>query len=309
MHDTIKNLLNERPIIIDGAWGTELQKQGLKPGESPEALNLEHPEIVEAVAASYVSAGSRIIITNTFGGTRFTLERHGLADQVTEVNQAGAQISKRAAGDKALVFASVGPTGKMLMMGDVTEEELLAAFSEQAQALLAGGADGLVIETMSDLEEAKIALKACKSTGLPVVASMVYDAGADLDRTMMGVTVEQAATELTEAGADVIGSNCGQGIEGFVKLCATMKKHTDLPIWIKGNAGLPEMVDGKALYKTTPAEFSSFAQPLLDAGADFIGGCCGTSPEFIRTLRIFLKKDGDEHSAVNARLPHGKVGF
>ena len=286
MHDTIAKLLkNERPVISDGAWGTELQKQGLKPGESPEALNLERPEVVEAVAASYVQAGSQIIITNTFGGTRFTLESHGLADQVVEVNRVGAEISKRAAGDEALVFASVGPTGKMLMMGDVTEEELLAAFSEQTQALAAGGADGLVIETMSDLEEAKIALQACKATGLPVVASMVYDAGADFDRTMMGTTVEQATKELTEAGADVIGSNCGQGIEGFVKLCAKMKANTDRPIWIKGNAGLPEMVDGKAIYKTTPEEFVSYAQPLLDAGADFIGGCCGTSPDFIRALK------------------------
>ncbi len=173
----------------------------------------------------------------------------------------------------------------MLMMGDVTEDELFDAFSEQAQALAAGGADGLVIETMSDLEEAKIALKACKATGLPVVASMVYDAGANLDRTMMGTTVEQATEELTEAGADVIGSNCGQGIEGFVKLCAKMKANTHLPIWIKGNAGLPEMIDGKAIYKTTPEIFCESLQPLLDAGADFIGGCCGTSPDFIRALK------------------------
>ena len=285
MHDTIQQLLAEGPVIIDGAWGTELQKQGLKPGDSPEALNLERPEIVVAVARSYVEAGSRIIITNTFGGTRFTLERHGLAGQVEAINRAGAEISKRAAGDQALIFASLGPTGKMLMMGEVTEEELLDAFSEQAQALAAGGADGLVIETMSDLEEAKVALQACKATGLPVVVSMVYDAGADLDRTMMGTPVELAAEELTEAGADVIGSNCGQGIEGFVKLCERMKANTTLPIWIKGNAGLPEIVNGKTVYKTAPETFASFVQPLLDAGADFIGGCCGTSPDFIRAVK------------------------
>jgi 5-methyltetrahydrofolate--homocysteine methyltransferase len=284
MHETIKKLLKERPVILDGAWGTELQKQGLRPGESPEALNLERPDLVEAVAASYVAAGCRIIITNTFGGTRFTLERHGLADRVAEVNRIGVEISKRAAGDQALVFASLGPTGKMLMMDEVTEGELLAAFSEQAQALAAGGADGLVIETMSDLEEARIALKACQATGLPVVASMVYDAGANFDRTMMGTTVEQATVELTEAGADVIGSNCGQGIAGFVRLCTKMKANTHLPIWIKGNAGLPEMVDGKAVYKITPEEFVSHARPLIDAGADFIGGCCGTSPDFICAL-------------------------
>lgn len=288
MHETITALLGEKPVLIDGAWGTELQKQGLKPGESPEALNLENPAIVEAVAKSYVDAGSRIVITNTFGGTTFTLERHGLADRVEEVNRIGAELSKKAAGDRALVFASMGPTGKMLMMGDVTEDELFEAFSIQAKALAAGGADGLVVETMSDLEEAKIALQAAKETGLPVCVSMVYDAGADLDRTMMGTTVEMAAEELTEAGADIIGSNCGQGIEGFVKLAERMKACTDLPIWIKGNAGLPEMVDGKTVYKTSADDFAQFAKPLLEAGADFIGGCCGTSPDFIRALKSVL---------------------
>ena len=288
MHATVKNLLEKRPVLIDGAWGTELQKQGLKPGESPEALNLEKPEIVEAVATAYVEAGSQIIITNTFGGNSFTLERHGLADRVEEVNRLGAEISKRAAGDRALVFASMGPSGKMLMMGDVTEEELFAAFANQATALAAGGADGLVIETMADLEEATVALKAAQTTGLPVCVSMVYDTGADLDRTMMGTTAEQATEVLTEAGADIIGSNCGQGIEGFVKLCARMKAATDLPVWIKGNAGLPEMVGGKTVYKTTAEDFATYAAPLLEAGADFIGGCCGTSPDFIRALKAAL---------------------
>lgn len=288
MHDTVKNLLAEAPVLIDGAWGTELQKQGLKAGESPEALNLERPEVVEAVAKAYVDAGSKIIITNTFGGTVFMLERHGLADKVEEVNRIGAEISKRAAGERARVFASLGPSGKMLMMGDVTEEELYAAFEQQACALAAGGADGLVVETMADLEEATVALRAAKSTGLPVCVSMIYDSGAELDRTMMGTTVEDATKTLTDAGADIIGSNCGQGIEGFVKLAARMKAATDRPIWIKGNAGLPEMIDGKTVYKTQPEDFARFARPLLDAGADFIGGCCGTSPAFIRALKAAL---------------------
>lgn len=288
MHDTVKNLLAETPVLIDGAWGTELQKQGLKAGESPEALNLERPEVVEAVAKAYVDAGSKIIITNTFGGTIFMLERHGLADKVEEVNRIGAEISKRAAGERARVFASLGPSGKMLMMGDVTEEELYAAFEQQACALAAGGADGLVVETMADLEEATVALRAAKSTGLPVCVSMIYDSGAELDRTMMGTTVEDATKALTDAGADIIGSNCGQGIEGFVKLAARMKAATDRPIWIKGNAGLPEMIDGKTVYKTQPEDFARFARPLLDAGADFIGGCCGTSPAFIRALKAAL---------------------
>ena len=288
MHETIKKLLESRPVVTDGAWGTELQKKGLKPGDSPEALNLERPEVVESVAASYVAAGSQVVLTNTFGGNRFTLESHGLAGKVAEVNRAGAEISKRAANGRALVFASLGPTGKMLMMGDVSEEELFDAFSEQAAALAEGGADGLVIETMSDLEEAKIALAACKATGLPVVASMVYDSGPEMDRTMMGTPVEQATRELADAGADAVGSNCGQGIEGFVGLCGKIRAVTDLPVWIKGNAGLPEMVDGKAVYKTTPETFASFVRPLLDAGADFIGGCCGTSPDFIRQVCLAL---------------------
>ncbi|QBG47951.1 methionine synthase [Verrucomicrobia bacterium S94] len=288
MHETIKALLGEKPVLIDGAWGTELQKKGLKPGESPEALNLENPEIVEAVAKAYVDAGSRIIITNTFGGTVYTLERHGLADRVEEINRIGAELSKKAADTQALVFASMGPSGKMLMMGEVTEDELFEAFSVQAKALAAGGADGLVIETMSDLEEARTALRAAKETGLPVCVSMVYDTGADLDRTMMGTPVEQATEELTEAGADIIGSNCGQGIEGFVKLTGKMRSGTDRPIWIKGNAGLPVMENGKAVYKTTAEDFAQFARPLVEAGADFIGGCCGTTPDFIRALKSAL---------------------
>jgi 5-methyltetrahydrofolate--homocysteine methyltransferase len=141
---------------------------------------------------------------------------------------------------------------------------------------------------MADLEEATVALKAAKETGLPVCVSMIYDSGAELDRTMMGTTVEQAVEALEAAGADIIGSNCGQGIGGFVKLCSRMKAATGLPIWIKGNAGLPEMVNGATVYKTQPADFAAYAQPLLEAGADFIGGCCGTSPDFIRALKAAL---------------------
>jgi methionine synthase I (cobalamin-dependent) len=290
MHPTLQKLLEtQTPAIIDGAWGTELQKQGLKPGESPEVLNLENPEMVLAVASSYVEAGSQIILTNTFGGNRFVLERHGLENRMAEINIQGAALSKQAAQDKALVFASLGPTGKMLMMGDVEEEELFEVFAEQAKALEEGGADGLVLETMSDLDEALVALKACKAaTDLPVVASMVYDSGPESDRTMMGTSVQDASKALAEAGADAVGSNCGQGIEGFVSLCQKIKAVIELPIWIKGNAGLPEMVEGKTIYKTTAEEFASFALPLKEAGASFVGGCCGTSPAFIQAVKKAL---------------------
>jgi methionine synthase I (cobalamin-dependent) len=232
-----------------------------------------------------VEAGSQVILTNTFGANPIRLAENQLADRTAEINRRGVEISRKAAGTRAMVFASLGPTGKLLMSGEVTPEDLEKAFDEQARALAAGGADAIVVETMADLMEAQAAVTAAKRTGLPVVACMVYDAGKDKDRTMMGVTPEQAAAGLSEAGADVIGANCGQGIAGFVSICKRLKAATDKPIWIKANAGLPEMIDGKTVYRTTPAEFVSHLPALLAAGAAFVGGCCGTSPEFIRAAR------------------------
>lgn len=284
MHPRIEQLLAQRPVVTDGAWGTQMQQQGLEVGACPDAWNLEHPERVEAVARSYVEAGSQIILTNTFGASRFMLAKHQLADRVAEINRAGVEISRRAAAGRALVFASMGPSGVMLMMGEVSEAELQAAFAEQAQAMAAGGADGIVLETMSDLAEARLAIQAAKATGLPVVASMTFDSGKNHDRTMMGHTPEQAAEELTAAGADVIGSNCGQGIQGFIAICQRLHAATELPIWIKANAGLPEMVQGQVSYAQKPEQFAEFVPALLEAGASFLGGCCGTSPATIRAL-------------------------
>lgn len=291
MHALLKDLLAAGPVLTDGAWGTQLQARGLALGEFPDAWNLTHPDRVEAVARAYVEAGSQVILTNTFGANRLRLLEAGLAEKVSEINRRGAEISRRAASGRAKVFASIGPSGKMLAAGEVTTDELRAAFEEQARALAAGGADGLVVETMSDLEEAILAVAAAKQTGLPVVACMVFDSGRDKDRTMTGVTPEQAAAGLAAAGADVIGSNCGQGIAGFVNLCRRLRAATDRPIWIKANAGLPELVDGRAVYRATPEEFASYIPALLEAGASFIGGCCGTSPEFIRAVDRTLGKD------------------
>lgn len=285
MNQMLKQCLDEGPQITDGGWGTELQKKGLGLGEHPDLWNLSHPEKVQQVARSYVDAGSDIILTNTFGSTRFTLGRHGFEDKVDEINRAGVEISRRAAAGKAKVFASMGPSGVVLMMGQVTPEELESAFHQQAMALAGAGADALVIETMSDLTEAVIAVKAAKATGLPVVACMVFDSGKEKDRTMMGQTPEQAVAQLAEAGADVIGSNCGQGIDGFLPICKRMRAATDLPLWMKGNAGLPKMVEGRTVYEQTPKAFADTALTLIDAGANFIGGCCGTNPEFIAAIR------------------------
>jgi 5-methyltetrahydrofolate--homocysteine methyltransferase len=289
-HPLIEKLIAQGPVLTDGAWGTQLQARGLAPGEVPDLWNLTRPDAVAEVARAYVEAGSQVILTNTFGANRFRLAESGCADRVREINEAGARLSHEAAGKRALVFASIGPSGKMLMTGDVTADELRAAFTEQAQALAAGGANGLVVETMQDLEEAKLAVAAAKATGLPVVASMVFDSGKDKDRTMMGTTPAQAAAGLLDAGADVIGANCGLGIAGFVKICARLKAAANgQPVWIKANAGMPEIKDGKPFYATSAKEFAGQARAVLDAGADFIGGCCGTSPEFIRELHKLLR--------------------
>ena len=290
MKKIIEELLGSGTVITDGSWGTQLQEKGLGLSECPDSWNLTHPDKVEEVASSYVDAGSRIILTNTFRSNRIALEDFGLDEKVSQINKAGVEISKRAAGNRAYVFASMGPSGKMLMTGDITEEQLYEVFREQAEAIKEAGADGIVIETMTDLAEAKTALKAAKETGLPVVVSMVFDSGKNKEYTMMGQSPEEAAQQLTNEGADVIGANCGQGIEGFTNICKRLKVSTSLPLWIKPNAGFPELSDGHAVYETTAKEFADYIPELLDSGADFIGGCCGTNPGFIKEISKVIKK-------------------
>jgi methionine synthase I (cobalamin-dependent) len=292
MHPLLQSLLASGPVLTDGAWGTQLQARGLAAGEFPDAWNLSHPERVTEVARAYVKAGSQVILTNTFGANHVRLADHGLAERAGEINRLGVEISRRAAGSQARVFASMGPGGKMLMSGETSLHALETAFREQARGLAAAGADGLVVETMSDLDEARVAVGAARETGLPVVACMVFDAGKDKDRTMMGATPERVAEALSAAGADVIGSNCGQGIAGFAAICRRLRAATDRPIWIKANAGLPEMANGQVVYRTTPEEFASHAAALMGAGAGFLGGCCGTSPEFIRQLGQAMRAGG-----------------
>jgi methionine synthase I (cobalamin-dependent) len=291
MIKSLQELSGKFPLISDGAWGTQLQSLGLSPGDCPDSWNLSFPEKVEQVARSYVEAGSQIILTNTFRSNRITLAEYGLAEKTAELNRRGVEISRKAAAQKAYayVFASIGPSGRMLLTGEVSKESLLNAFSEQSEALASGGADALLIETMSDLDEALIALKAAKITGLPVVVSMVFDSGKNKNYTMMGESPERVARVLEEAGADAIGANCGQGIEGFISICSRLKNSSKLPIWIKPNAGLPEFVNGKTVYRSTPEQYVQHIPAMIKAGADFIGGCCGTSPEFIREMVKVLK--------------------
>lgn len=275
----LRDWLSGGLLIADGAWGTELQSRGLAPGSAPDAWNLDHPDLVEAVAAAYVAAGSEIILTNTFRANSLAM-----AGGLDAINCAGVEISKRAAAGRALVFASIGPTGKMLMAGEITEEQARAAFAAQAASLAAAGADALLIETMSDIDEARVAVAASKTTGLPVIASFAFDSGKHKDRTMMGATPEAVAGAMVEAGADGIGANCGAGIEYAASICRRLRAACDLPIWIKPNAGLPRMDGATIRYDTTPVLFASHYAALRDAGASFLGGCCGSTPDFIRAL-------------------------
>ena len=280
------DVLTNKLLVSDGAWGTELSKRGLAPGESPESWNLDRPDDVRGVAASYVEAGADIVLTNSFGGNRFKLGKSSLVDRLVEVNRRAAELSKEAAGDTVLVFASVGSTGEfMAPLGTVSEAEMVDCFAEQARALAAGGADGIVIETMTDLAEALAALRAAKeNTSLPVVVSMTFDKGAQGYATMMGVKPEQAAEALAGAGADAVGANCGAGIENMIEVARLMKPVLSVPLWVKANAGLPELVDGKTVFRQSPDVMAQHVGELVAAGANIVGGCCGTTPEHIRLL-------------------------
>lgn len=280
-------LVSLAPVVTDGAWGTQLQARGLLIGECPDAWNLAHPDQVEGVARAYMQAGSQVLLTNTFGANRIMLARHGLEAEVAAINRAGVAASRRVAGTGARVFASMGPTGDIRKRADVPVDAVRAAFSEQAQALAEAGAEAIVVETMSDLAEAELAVAAACETGLPVVACMAFGVGKALDRTIIGVTPEQAAQALGAAGAAALGANCGSGAAEMLSICRRLRAATDLPLWMKPNAGLPEWVEGprpSLIYRTTPEQFAQNAAALVEAGADFIGGCCGTGPAYIRAL-------------------------
>jgi methionine synthase I (cobalamin-dependent) len=281
--DILNKWLANGVLISDGAWGTQLQARGLPAGTIPDTWNLTHPEHVEAVARAYVEAGSQVILTNSFRANAIAMRASCAAD-LDAINRAAVKLSKKAAGERALVFASIGPAGKMLVSGEVSAEELTAAFIAQAQSLAAAGADALLIETMSDPEEALLAVRAAKATGLPVIASFAFDSGKNKDRTMMGATPEVVAAAMAEEGADGIGANCGVGVEFAVPICQRLHAACELPIWIKPNAGLPVMEGAAIHYATTAEYFASYFGALRDAGASFVGGCCGSTPEFIRAL-------------------------
>jgi len=285
MKRIIDRLRSGERFVADGAWGTELQAKGLAVGECPELWNAKRPEEVLDVARSYVAAGADLIGTNSFGANRIRLDHFGIAGRAGDLNRIAAGISKTAVGPGRFVMGSIGPTGKMLVTGEVDPDAVFEAFSEQAEALAAGGADALLIETFSDIDEALIAVRAARSSfSGPVFCTMTFEPFGDGDfRTMMGVSVEEMTERLVGGGADAVGANCGRGPDQMELLIGRIRSvDPSIPVIIQPNAGLPEYVDGKLVYSLTPESFGQAAERFFAAGAAIVGGCCGTTPEHIR---------------------------
>jgi 5-methyltetrahydrofolate--homocysteine methyltransferase len=287
MGKIIDQIKKGKVLVSDGAWGTFLQQKGLKLGECPEEWNITHPDEVFDIAKSYIEAGADMIETNSFGGTIFKVEKYGLADKVFELNKTAAEISRKAAGDR-FVLGSVGPTGKILMMGDVTEEELYNAFKEQVKGLEAGGVDAIMIETMTDIDEARLAIKAAKeNTNCEVFCTMTFDKTVQGEfRTMMGVSPTEMVETLVDAGADLIGANCGNGIADMIGIVEEIRKaNKDIPVLVHANAGMPIFKDDKTVFPESPGEMAVLVPKIIAAGANVIGGCCGTTPGHICKVR------------------------
>lgn len=288
MRDLRSRLADGDVLVGDGAWGTLLLARGLRPGESPESLNLTRPEVLEDIASQYLEAGADIITTNTFGGSPARLRQYGLEAQTEAVNRAAVEAVRRAAQGRAYASASVGPSGHMLKpLGDADPEAIGAGFERQIRALAEAGADLICIETMTDLAEAVLAVRAARTVApdLPVMATMTFEPTRRGFFTIMGVSVEQAVRGLTDAGADILGSNCGNGSDAMVEIARAFRSLTASPIAIQPNAGLPEPRDGNLVYPETPEFMAERARALLAAGVAIVGGCCGTSPAHIRALR------------------------
>jgi 5-methyltetrahydrofolate--homocysteine methyltransferase len=272
-------------LLADGAWGTEFFKRGLMQGCPPDEWNITHPEIVREITREYIEAGADIVLTNTFGSNRFRLEAHGLAAQAETINRAAARLAREIAGSATIVAGDIGPSARMLALGEVAPAELYDAFASQARALAEAGVDWIVVESMTDVEEMAIAVRAAvERTGLPVVASMTYNRTPRGYRTMMGNPPEVCVKRSEEAGASLIGANCGSGIEDYVPLAPLLRELTALPLWMKANAGVPRIVSGKVAYPLTAEQYASFVPALVEHGVDVIGGCCGTDPGFIRAV-------------------------
>jgi 5-methyltetrahydrofolate--homocysteine methyltransferase len=281
--------IDKRVLVLDGAMGTMLQARGLKPGQSPEELNLTMPEVVAAVHKEYVTAGADIIVTNTFGGSREKLAHYGLEGRLQEINAAAVAIARKAAGDGVYVAASIGPTGRFVEpVGDLSFDSMAAIFREQAEALVEAGADLITLETFLDIKEIRAAIIAIRevSASIPVIAMLTFDNNG---RSVLGTSPEAAAITLESVGADIVGSNCGLGVEGIYEILAAMRRVTNLPLISQANAGLPQLLDGKTVFPGTPAEMVAYHERMLALGVRIIGGCCGTTPAHIAAMKQGLE--------------------
>jgi 5-methyltetrahydrofolate--homocysteine methyltransferase len=280
--------IQNRVLVLDGAMGTLLQERGLKPGQAPEELNLTMPDVVAGVHREYLAAGAEIIVTNTFGGNREKLSHYGLEGRLAEINAKGVAIAREVAGDNAYVAASLGPTGKFVEpVGDVTFDEMAAIFREQAQAVIDAGADLITLETFLDVKETRAAVIGIRevSARIPIIAMLTFD---DNGRSVLGTPPEVAAITLEAAGADIVGSNCGLGVDGIYEVLSAMRRVTALPLISQANAGLPVLRDGKTIFPGTPEEMTAYHDRMLQLGVRVIGGCCGTTPGHIRAIREAL---------------------
>lgn len=276
----------KQPILGDGAMGTMLQNKGLPAGSCPELWNVEHFDVIRSIHVAYIQAGSEMISTNTFGANRLKLALFGLQDRVCELNKFGIQAAREAANDRVFVAGSIGPTGKFLEpLGDLTEEEAIEVFAEQAMAMAEAGADVILMETFADLTELKAALKGSLQTGLPCLCTMPFDTNG---RTMMGVSPEEAAHVLTAMGASGVGANCGVGPKETLEVIKQIRAATDSIVVAQPNAGVPRIVDGVTVYDSTPEEMALFAAEAANIGVNIIGACCGSTPEHIRAMAAAL---------------------
>jgi len=293
MKSLLAALRRGRPLVSDGAWGTFLHQRGLQPGECPELWNLTHRADVAAIAESYVAAGADLILTNSFGGSPHKLAAYGLGERAAELNAAAAAISRAAAGDDHFVLGSMGPTGVVLMLGEVPEETLAEGFALQAAALQKGGVDALCLETFAALDEACLAIRAAKAaTGLEIACTFTFEkTGSGEFRTMMGVSPAEMVAAVKEAGADIIGTNCGNGFAQMIEIVRAIRRvDTTTPVLVHANAGRPLYRDGQTVFPETPADMAARVGELLASGANLVGGCCGTGPAHIRALADAVRK-------------------
>jgi 5-methyltetrahydrofolate--homocysteine methyltransferase len=293
MKSLLEFIKEGRILISDGAWGTLLHERGLQPGECPELWNITHRDDVYAIAKSYIDSGADIILTNSFGGNPIKLEHYGLQYRTDQLNVAAAEISREAAGSNHIVLGSIGPSGKILMMEEISEQQLYEGFCIQAAALKSGGVDAICVETMSAIDEACIAIRAAKeSTKLEVVCTFTFEKTSLGEyRTLMGVSPEEMVHSIKEAGADIIGTNCGNGFDQMIEIVKAIRKiDNEIPVLVHANAGKPIYENGRTIFPETPEIMGAKVHELIDCGANIIGGCCGTTPAHIKALAREIRK-------------------